>query len=142
MVRLTSVDWEGWVARDLLVPFGSVYKKASAVFERPDNQIASAFARLRVPSAGLEFFGEYAKNDRAASLRDYIVEAEHGAAWLVGTQRAWRDARGRLWGAQVTAIGGAISPITAFRIESTFYDHFPIAQGHTVHGQLLGTPLL
>jgi hypothetical protein len=142
MIRLTSVDWMGVTAHELLVPFGSVYKDASAVFERPDNQIASVFARLRVPAAGLEFFGEYGKNDRAASLRDYVVEAEHAAAWLVGMQRAWRDGRGRLWGAQATAIGGAIAPITAFRFESTFYDHFPLAQGHTVRGQLLGSPLL
>lgn len=142
MVRLTSVDWMGINAHDVLVPFGSVYKDASLVFERPDNQIASVFARLRVPGVGLEFFGEYGKNDRSASLRDYVVEAEHGAAWLVGMQHAWRNDAGALWSMQATGIGGAIPPITDFRIESTFYDHFPIAQGHTVRGQLMGSPLL
>lgn len=141
MVRLTHVDWEGWRARDLLVPFGSAYQRAGAP-ERPDNQFASVHARLRVPAAGLEFFGEFGKNDRSRSVRDYVVEAEHGAAWLLGLQRSWRDSRERLWSAQATGIGGAISPVTGARFQSTFYDHFPLVQGHTLRGQLLGSPLL
>lgn len=142
MTRLTDIDWETLQLRDLLVPFGSISEtRVAGGTPRDDNQMASVFARMRVPGIGVEFFTEYAKNDRGKSMRDYILEAEHGAAWLLGMQRAWRR-DGMLWALNMTAVSGSISRITDFRFQSTFYDHFPLTQGHTLRGQLLGTPLL
>lgn len=145
MVRLTHRAWERMSARELLVPFGSVYsaKWVGGSYETEnDNQIATLFAHLRVPESGLEFFAEFGKNDRSAGWRDQILEPDHNTAWLVGTQRAWRDARARLWALNLTAVSGSISPITRFRGQDIFYEHSRMTQGHTLRGQLLGTPLL
>lgn len=143
MLRVTHVDWKGLQLRDLLIPMGSLYETAWAGGEDlADNQLASFFGRLRVPEAGLEFFGEYAKNDRAPSLRGYVLETDHAAAWLLGLQRVWRDDAERLWSLNATLVDGAISPVTEWTFQSTFFDHFPLAQGHTLRGRLLGSSLL
>ena len=143
VARFFHRDWNDIRLRDLLVPFGSIHT-AKWVGGKvvADNQLGSIFARLRVPEAGLEFFGEFGKNDRSRDLRDQAVELEHNAAWLLGAQKVWRDARERLWAMNITAVSGSISPITRFRPQAFFYEHGPLAQGHTVRGQLLGTPLL
>jgi hypothetical protein len=143
LMRLIHRDWAGLSARDLLVPFGSVhYAKWAGGQRAADNQIASFFTKLRVPEAGLEFFGEFGRNDRSRDLRELLVEPEHNAVWLLGAQRAWRDRHDRLWALNVTGVGGYISPIDPFRGQAFFYEHSPLFQGHTLRGQLLGTSLL
>jgi hypothetical protein len=143
-VRLFHRAWDGLSARNLLVPFGSAYhaKWAGGSDSVPDNQLASVFARVRVPEAGLEFFGEFGKNDRSRSLRDQMLELEHNAAWLAGAQKTWTDDADRLWALNLVAVSGAISHITRFRGQAWFYEHSPLRQGHTLRGQLLGSPLL
>lgn len=144
MTRLNHRDWELITARELLVPFGSVYSAdwvGGDYDSSKDNQLASVYTRFRVPDAGLEFFAEYGKNDRSIDWRDQLVELEHNSAWLVGGQKAWRDGR-RLWALNVTVVSGAIVPVARFRGQAFFYEHFPLTQGHTLRGQLLGTPLL
>lgn len=145
MVRLTHRDWEHITARELFVPFGSIYSAkwvGGSYDTENDNQIASVFANLRVPEAGLEFFAEFGKNDRSTDWRDQAMELEHNSAWLVGAQRVWRGAEGRLWSLNVTGVSGSIAPITRFRGQTFFYEHGRMTQGHTLRGQLLGTPLL
>lgn len=143
MVRLLHRDWEHITARELFVPFGSVYSAVGGSYETGnDNQLASAFVNLRVPEAGLEFFGEFGKNDRSRDWRDQLQELDHNSAWLAGVQKVWRADAGRLWALNVTAVSGSIAPIIRFRPQAYFYEHGSITQGHTLRGQLLGTPLL
>lgn len=141
--RFYHRDWQGWRAQDFLVPFGSLFfDEQTFAGGDPDNQLASLYARLRLPSAGLELFGEFGKNDRSLDERDLLLEADHNAAWLLGFTRAWTDAEGQLWAVTGTAVSGRVSEIYTFRPQATFYEHSPIRQGHTQRGQLLGTPLL
>jgi hypothetical protein len=143
MVRLTHRDWERMTALELLVPFGSVYSAAGGSYgTETDNQLASVFASVRVPESGLEFFGEFGKNDRSAGWRDQLQELEHNSAWLLGAQKVWRDDRRRLWSVVITTVSGAIAPIDSFRGQAFFYEHGVMTQGHTLRGQLLGTPLM
>ena len=143
VTRFFHRDWQNVSVRELFVPFGSIHtSRLIGGTVRADNQMGSIFARLRAPAAGLEFFGEYGKNDRSIDPRDQVVETEHNAAWLLGFQRVWRGAGERLWVLNVTAVTGSISPITTFRGQAFFYEHSQLTQGHTVRGQLLGTPLL
>ncbi len=143
MVRLLHRDWEHITARELFVPFGSVYSAVGGSYvTHNDNQMASAFVNLRVPEAGLEFFGEFGKNDRSRDWRDQIQELDHNSAWLAGVQKVWRGDDKKLWALNVTAVSGSIAPIIRFRPQAYFYEHGSITQGHTLRGQLLGTPLL
>lgn len=143
MVRLTHRDWDRMSLRELLVPFGSVYSAAGGRYETAyDNQLASVFAHLRVPEAGLEIFGEFGKNDRSAGWRDQVQEPEKSAAWLLGAQRAWRRPDGSLWSVSATAVSGSVPGISSIVGLAEFYEHSRLTQGHTLRGQLLGTPLL
>lgn len=145
--RLNHRDWERITLRELLVPFGSVYAAdwvGGSYDTSEDNQLASLFMRFRVPGAGLEFFAEYGKNDRSRDWRDQLLELDHNAAWLGGLQKAWRAGRddAELWAMNLTIVSGAIAPIARVRGQAYFYEHEPLRQGHTLRGQLLGTPLL
>ena len=145
MVRLTHRDWEKITAKELFVPFGSIYSTPLVGGDYDtgsDNQLASLFANLRVPEAGLEFFAEFGKNDRSTGWRDQAMELEHNSAWLFGAQKVWRDGEQRLWALNLTTVSGSIAPITRFRGQAYFYEHGIMTQGHTLRGQLLGTPLL
>ncbi len=142
MIRLTHRDWEAMGARELLVPFGSVYEAAGGDYDTElDNQLASLSMSLRVPTAGLRLFVEYGKNDRSSSWRDQLAELDHNAALMLGVQRAWGDAS-RLWSLNLTTVNGMIGPISRFRDQAFFYEHTLVTSGHTMRGQLLGTPLL
>jgi hypothetical protein len=143
LVRFYHRDWFGIRARDLKVPFGSFFHDAQIAGEDdPDNQLAMLFGRVRVPEAGLEFFGEFGKNDRSVDSRDLLVELEHNSAWLAGFQKVWRGEEQRLWSVSATAASGRIPALIRLRPQASYYDHFPIRQGHTIRGQLLGTPLM
>ena len=148
VARFYHRDWAGVRARDLLVPFGSLFRDDQTLgLDAADNQLAVLFARLRAPAAGLEIFGEFGKNDRSADGRDLLVELEHNSAWLVGVQRVWSAASGgmptgALRSLTLTGASGRIPAVTRFRGQASFFEHTPVSQGHTLRGQLLGTPLL
>src|SRR5690606_28748528 len=55
----------------------------------PDNQIASVFARLVVPAAGAELYGEYAREDHNWNLRDLALEPDHNSAYVIGMAKGW-----------------------------------------------------
>ncbi len=140
--RFYHRDWQGWRAKDLLVPFGSLFFDEQVnAGGAADNQLAALYARLRLPEAGLEVFGEFGKNDRSNDTRDLLVQADHNAAWLLGFTRTWRQHEAQ-WLLAGTAVGGRIAELDTLRPQATFYEHSPITQGHTQRGQLLGTPLL
>lgn len=141
--RFYHRDWQGWRAKDFLVPFGSLFfDEQTFAGGDADNQLATLYARLRVPTLGLEVFGEFGKNDRSWDERDLLLEGDHNSAWLAGFSRAWPVSADRVWALSGTAVGGRISGLYEIRPQATFYEHSPITQGHTQRGQLLGTPLL
>lgn len=141
--RFYHRDWAGIRAKDLLVPFGSLFTDEQTLgLDAADNQLAVLFARVRAPAAGLEIFGEYGRNDRSVDARDVLVELEHNSAWLLGVQRVWHGSNGTLRSLTLSGASGRIPSVTRFRGQASFYEHSPLTQGHTMRGQLLGTSLL
>ena len=104
----------------------------------PDNQLASLFARWAFPGAGFEMYGEFAREDHSANLRDVELEPDHNSAYLVGFQRVLGDGdtrrviRGEL-------LNSRISGLVESREQTMWYTHLPVAQGHTQLGQVLGS---
>jgi hypothetical protein len=133
-------------ARLLKVPFGSLlFDAQDQAGDSADNQLASAFFRLRLAHARTEVYGEFARNDRSRGLRDLKLEPEHNAAWLLGMIRTFSigvDARS-FWTARFETASGRVSAIQNIpRLQTTFYEHSPVSAGHTQRGMLLGTPLI
>lgn len=143
VARFYHRDWAGIRAKDLLVPFGSLFTDEQSLgLDAADNQLAVLFARVRAPEAGLELFGEFGRNDRSSDARDVLVELEHNSAWLVGVQRVWHESRGALRSLTLSGASGRIPSVTRYRGQASFYEHSPLVQGHTMRGQALGTALL
>lgn len=144
--RFYHKPWpDGFSLRDLGAPFGSVFYDAEwEGTGGADNQLATAFGTVRIRSLGLEVFGEFGRNDRSQGVRDLIVEPEHNAAWTLGFLHATTpdSAAGTMWTTRLEVANARISRIqTLGRGQAPFYTHGSVAQGHTVEGQLLGTPL-
>lgn len=104
------------------------------------NQLASAYMRWAPPGTGIEFYGEYGREDFSADLRDYFLEPDHSATLNVGFRKAWN------YGTSMNAVRAEVfsyeAPAgTRTRGEGLIYLHKPLAQGHTFRGQILGAPV-
>ena len=138
----------GLSASDLFIPFEGFLKQGLKGKDNPtdaggtpDNQLASAFARLRLPRSGIEVYGEYGREDHSANVRDLIGEPDHASAYTLGFMRAWPGAQpDKLTTARVEVTNGRVSKLVGGRSELLFYEHAVIDQGHTQNGQLLGSP--
>jgi hypothetical protein len=145
LARFYHLPWPSeFGEKQWLAPFGS-FSSDAQTFDHgtPDNQLASVFATVRATKIGLEVFGEFGRNDRSATLRDFEVEPEHNSAWLAGFLQTVGWTPTSFWTIRAEVANGRIAPIQALgRAQSTFYDHSVVTQGHTELGQLLGTPLV
>jgi len=54
------------------------------------NAIASIFSRYVVPSANLELYAEFARDDWFANLRDLALDPVHSSVYLVGLSKIFR----------------------------------------------------
>lgn len=145
-IRFYHQPWpERFEIRDVAAPFGSAFRDDEvAGTGGADNQLASVFTVVRAPALGLEVFGEFGKNDRSGDLRDLGLEPEHNAAWLLGALYTTKPgaADAHFWSTRIEIVNARIARIQDLgRGQALFYTHGRVAQGHTMRGQLLGTPL-
>jgi hypothetical protein len=105
----------------------------------PDNQLASAFVRWRLPRAGAEVYGEFVRNDANFNLRELIGEPDHASGYVLGVRKALvrRDARLLVAGGEV--LNSRFTHIHRVREQSRLYSHGYFSQGHTHRGQVLGS---
>ncbi|HET6229994.1 MAG TPA: capsule assembly Wzi family protein [Longimicrobiaceae bacterium] len=106
----------------------------------PDNQLASVFFRWVLPHSGFEVYGEYAKEDHNFNLRDLTLEPDHDAAYELGFRRVWARSD-RSWVAlRGEVMNAQINHLDQSRTQTRWYIHTREVQGHTVLGQVLGSP--
>jgi hypothetical protein len=105
----------------------------------PDNQLASAFLRWRLPRAGVEAYAEYARNDASFNLRELISEPDHASAYTLGLRKALvrRDARLLVVGGEL--VNARFTHLHRLRPQARLYQHGYFTQGHTNRGQVLGS---
>jgi hypothetical protein len=104
----------------------------------PDNQLASVFARWVLPGAGLEVYGEFAREDHGWDLLDVSLEPDHQSALSLGFRRAW--GREVVWVLHGELANTVASHLETVRKQPPFYSHLGTRQGHTHRGQLLAAP--
>lgn len=108
-----------------------------------ENQMIGLFARWAPRRAGIEVYGEWAREDFWDKGKDLLRELDHSQAWTVGL--LWlgepRGYGGR-WGLGLehTHLIAAEAGFSG-RPFATFYGHTSIRQGMTHEGQLLGAPI-
>ncbi len=141
--RVILQPWDGLRFRDYLAVFQSFEKQSLQSWYGPagdnarDNQLASVFGRWVFPSAGLEIYGEWAREDHNWSWESTIREPDRSQAYLLGLQKIFR-AGGRLVRfqaeiADLQELAGLGSP----RGTAVYYVHGNDL-GYTNRGQLLG----
>jgi hypothetical protein len=115
---------------------------AAVVGSSEGNQLASLFARVTIPQSGTEVYTEYATDDRNGYDNfDLITQPDHDALTMFGFQQrigaagapVWWAVRGETTNARMTHLDNVRSQVL-------FFQHSAQAAGHTLRGQVLGSP--
>lgn len=122
-------------------PFGLFFKDGvTNPSDNADNQLISGFARWVFPSAGLELYGEYGREDHSWDKRDFVQEPDHSRSYGLGFRKALSLNSTKLDGLTVELINFQLPHLARTgRGEGGIYVHGVLRQGHTNRGQLLGT---
>lgn len=106
---------------------------------RDGDELASLYLRAVLPESAAEFYGEWARTDRFATIEDDLIpEPDHSQGYTLGFQKLTQAGPGaiRLLGELVH-----LQEKWEFRRErplNVFYTNVQLRQGHTHEGQLLG----
>lgn len=133
---------DGLRAKDLLIPFEGFLKESLGNKDAgiADNQLASFFARLRLPRSGLDLYVEYGREDHSWDLRDLADEPDHISAYTLGMMKVFDSQSASPTVLRSELTNSRVTKLVLGRGEGLFYEHGPIVQGHTQFGQLLGSP--
>ena len=104
-----------------------------------ENQLASAFFRWVLPRNGFEVYGEYTREDYNWDWLDAILEPDRAAGYMVGGRKVWRRGGGLL-SLRAEWVDTQRGHLNLAGATGNFYRHGELQQGHTVRGQLLGSP--
>jgi hypothetical protein len=61
------------------------------------DQLASFFFRWVMPKSGWEFYGEWGYNDYKQNVRDYVMDASHSAAYILGVSKLYILGNKSIW---------------------------------------------
>lgn len=103
------------------------------------NQLASVYARWVLPRSGVEVYGEYTREDYNYDWMDAVLEPDRKAGYMMGGRKVWRR-RSSLVSLRAEWVETQRNNLNQSRNTGTFYRHSKLLQGHTVRGQLLGSP--
>jgi hypothetical protein len=104
-----------------------------------ENHLISVFFRWVVPRAGVEVYGEYGTEDYRYNLREIVVEPDHIAGYTIGLRQVSRRPSGSLRVIRVEVQNLQRGTLVQSRSQGPFYAHYPLGQGHTYRGQILGS---
>lgn len=135
-------EWEDYV------PFFQSFLKYR--FQNEDNvrgndsrdQRASVYVNWYFPDTELALYGEYARDDHSADLRDLYVEPNHTRAFMLGVEKKFRGvAKQREWIANAEIVHTEYTNTSYVRQAGliSFYSHDTVRQGYTHYGQMIGT---
>ena len=141
--RLQSLTWwpELTLSDALLRPYRGLSQNPRG--RGGDNQLITMFFHWATAPAGLEAYGEWAREDHWGTWDQLLRNLDSSQAWSLGVQKLIRrgDQALRL-SAEVTHLADALPSRFSARLGPiAFYTHTPVTQGHTHRGQLLGAPI-
>lgn len=139
--RGPSRRWRGWSK-----PFEGIFKSEftdrNEAFIDPtgdiDNQLASVHARWVFPRRGVEATFEFFRDDHSWDMRDLAQEPEQNSALAAAVRVVTHRSPSRLGVLTLEYLDGDVRRIAQQRPQGFLYLGWPIRQGHTLRGQLLG----
>lgn len=107
----------------------------------PDDQLLSLFFRWASPAVQLEVYGEWARDDGAAGLRDFLMEPGRSQAYNLGLQKLFRA--GPRWVRFQVELTRTLDVPPAMPTSNVppFFTGSAERQGYTNRGQMLGAGL-
>ena len=132
-----NMDYDAIIT--LLWPFN----EAKAEFDERDQRASITFT-YRIPSAGLDAYFEWARNDFSANNDFTITYPFHSQAYTVGANKSFTlNLFTRIKGRFNFELSNLESSrdYQIFPWYSSFYNHGLILQGYTTNGQVLGAGL-
>jgi hypothetical protein len=133
----------GVTTGDYFAVFRGVRKKALATPQNPTgddehDQIFSLFGRWVLSRSAFEVYWEWARNDHAWSLRDFMLQPEHSQAYTLGLRKAFDLPEDRLATVTAEVTHLEASPTFQVRGKGSYYAHHIVTQGYTQKGQIIG----
>jgi hypothetical protein len=109
------------------------------------DQVLSFTWEWRVPETGSRFYLEWARNDSAGDIMDFIMQPDHSDGYTAGIQQklTFKDASRLLVSVEISDLGNNIG--TTVRPTGSWYRHSvddndDIDPGYTDDGQVMGAP--
>lgn len=137
--------WDQALASFLRTPFE---EPRTVFFQDPfapephrfDDKFA-LFVRYVAPESHLEIYGEWARNNRAASWADFLELPEHGAAYVLGVNKFYP--LGQAGRSQYIRLSAELTNLEKtqtwrYRYYPAWYQHHHVRHGYTHRGQVLG----
>ena len=131
---------------ELFLVFQGVTKDSQSTPENPSgnderDQLITLFARWVFPESGLEAYAEWARNDHARDLRDFLLQPGHAEGYTVGFQKVFDLASANLLRVRAEATHLELSKTLLDRPTPTYYVHGIVRQGYTHRGQVVGASI-
>jgi hypothetical protein len=105
------------------------------------EQILSLFARWLFPEDGFELYGEWARTEIPASLRDLLTRPFHSQGYLIGLQWGRPLRSGDLVRLHGELVNLEESSTALGRYTPRFYTSPIVPQGYTHRGQVIGASI-
>lgn len=147
--RYFHESWSGhFDAAALRTPFEGLLKSSIATgpsipgIDNRDvlkNQLAAISMRWVLPHSGLDIYGEYGREDFAEDLRALEAQPDLTRTAILGFRKAFQGADSTSLNAfRAEIFDGAPTAMGHYRSEGRTYIHYPLRQGHTEEGKVIG----
>ncbi len=100
------------------------------------DQLASFFFRWVMPKSGWEFYGEWGYNDYKQNVRDYLMDATHSAAYILGVNKLFQSGNSQLL-VGIETLKQSETPSSLLRGAGNWYVHGG-DNGYTHQNQIIG----
>jgi hypothetical protein len=100
------------------------------------DQLASFFFRWVMPKSGWEFYGEWGYNDYKQNVRDYLMDATHSAAYILGVSKLFQSGKSQIL-IGVETLKQSETPSSLLRGAGNWYVHGG-DNGYTHQNQIIG----
>ncbi len=112
---------------------------AVTVLDRKDQMLVINF-RYVFQKSKFEIYGEYGRNDFAANIRDFMLNPDHSAGYILGFKKAISTLNNKkyLFLMEYSNLQNSIISTLFNRDRDGWYRHSQIAGGYTNYGQVVG----
>jgi hypothetical protein len=127
-----------WLKRYIPVLTKAFQKKNEPTDDAENtDQLASFFFRWVMPKSGWEFYGEWGYNDYKQNVRDYLMDATHSAAYILGAYKLFQSGNKQIV-IGVETLKQSETPSNLLRGAGNWYIHTG-DNGYTHENQIIGS---